>query len=193
MFNSRFIVSNAFHCVTCSAGIWFSHININVFPAITTMWRQHWKIIFIYEIIVGRFIYFLWHTKKQISVVLSIFYKACLKVRKCFILRVLGFFVPKLPSCLMTLLCGLKLGWQIVSKGCDTTNNGLLSTRNLLNWLPKASVLGPAYLASGRQKRNSVLMKCTNDTKLQMAAGDYSSWHILWRRLVRGSSVCKKQ
>lgn len=48
--------------------------------------------------------------KKYFSVVLSIFYKACLKVRKCFILRVLGFFVPKLPSCLMTLLCGLKLG-----------------------------------------------------------------------------------
>lgn len=62
-----------------------------------------------------------------------------------------------------------------MSKGCGTTNNSLLSMRNLLNWLPEALVLGPAYLASGRQRRNTVLMESTNDTELHMAAGDCSS------------------
>lgn len=118
-------------------------------------------------------------TKKCFSTPLSIFYKASRKARKCFVLTVLDFFAPKLPSCLMTLLCGLKLGWQIVSKDCGVSNNSLLSTRNLLNCLPKALVFGPAHLASGRQRRNSVLMKCTNDTKLRMAAGDCGSWRAV--------------
>lgn len=46
---------------------------------------------------------------------------------------------------------------------------------DLLNCLPKALVFGPAYLASGSQGRNSVLMERTNDSELQMAAGDRGS------------------
>lgn len=159
---------------------------------ITAVRRQYVKLLTLFMRLVLGSLYPFLDTKKCFSVALSVFYKASLKARKCFVLTVLGFFVPKLPSCLMTLLCGLKLGWQIVSKGCDIGNNSLLSLRNLLNWLAKALVFGPAYLASGRQGRNSALMKCTNDTKLQMAAGDYGSWRVLWRSLVRGCSVGKK-
>lgn len=62
----------------------------------------------VYEINVGNFMSL--DTKKCFSMPLSVFYKASHKAGKCFVPTVVGFLAPKLPSCLMTLLCGLKLG-----------------------------------------------------------------------------------